>query len=62
MRIEECKRIVRYIEKNNIDSLVSLLDKCHINYHYNNTVRFTNNKYMMYLKYGMLTKRMFISR
>lgn len=21
-----------YIEKNNIDSLVSLLDKCHINY------------------------------
>lgn len=46
-----------YIEKNNIDSLVSLLDKCHINYHYNNTVRFTDNKYMMYLKYGMLTKR-----
>lgn len=46
-----------YIEKNNIDCLVSLLDKCHINYHYNNTVRFTDNKYMMYLKYGMLTKR-----
>lgn len=46
-----------YIEKNNIDSLVSLLDKCHINYHYNNTVRFTDNKYMMYLKYGILTKR-----
>lgn len=39
-----------YIEKNNIDSLVSLLDKCHINYYYNNTVRFTDNKYMMYLK------------
>ncbi len=46
-----------YIEKNNINSLVSLLDKCHINYHYNNTVRFTDNKYMMYLKYGVLAKR-----
>ena len=46
-----------YIEKNNIDSLVSLLDKCHINYNYNNKVRFTDNKYMMYLKYGILTKR-----
>ena len=46
-----------YIERNTISKLINLLNECHINYYYNNTVTFTDNKYSIYLRYGKLSNR-----
>ena len=46
-----------YIEKNSIDKVISLLNKCHINYFYDDVVIFKDNKYSKYLEYGMLASR-----
>ena len=46
-----------YIEKNSIDKVISLLNKCHINYFYNDVVTFKDNKYSKYLEYGKLSYR-----
>ena len=46
-----------YVEKNSINKIISLLNKCHINYFYNDVVTFTDNKYSIYLKYGKLSNR-----
>ena len=44
-----------YIEKNSIDKVISLLNKCHINYFYDDVVIFKDNKYSKYLEYGKLS-------
>ncbi len=46
-----------YIEKNSIDKVISLLNKCHINYFYDDVVIFKDNKYSKYLEYGKLSYR-----
>lgn len=46
-----------YIEKNSIDKVISLLNKCHINYFYDDVVVFKDNKYSKYLEYGKLSYR-----
>lgn len=46
-----------YIEKNSIDKVISLLNKCHINYFYDDVVTFNDNKYSKYLEYGKLSYR-----
>ena len=46
-----------YIERNTISKLINLLNKCHINYYYNNTVTFKDNRYYEYLNYGKLAYR-----
>ncbi len=46
-----------YIERNTISKLINLLNKCHINYFYDDVVTFTDNKYSIYLRYGKLSNR-----
>ena len=46
-----------YVEKNSINKIISLLNKCHINYFYNDVVTFKDNKYSIYLRYGILSNR-----
>ena len=46
-----------YIEKNSIDKVISLLNKCHINYFYDDVITFKDNKYSKYLEYGKLSYR-----
>lgn len=46
-----------YIEKNNLSKLINLLNKCHINYFYNEVVTFKDNRYSKYLEYGKLSYR-----
>ena len=46
-----------YIERTSMDKLISLLNKCHINYYYDKPITFTDNKYSIYLKYGVLSNR-----
>ena len=46
-----------YIERTSMNKLISLLNKCHINYYYNNVVIFKDNKYSKYLEYGKLSFR-----
>lgn len=48
---------VFYIERNSLNKVTSLLNKCHINYYYNNAVIFKDNKYSKYLEYGKLSYR-----
>ena len=46
-----------YIERNSLNKIISLLNKCHINYFYNDVVTFKDNKYSKYLEYGILSNR-----
>ena len=46
-----------YIERNTLSKVISLLNKCHINYFYNDVVTFKDNKYSIYLRYGILSNR-----
>ena len=46
-----------YIERTSINKVISLLNKCHINYYYDKPVTFKDNRYAEYLKYGMLASR-----
>ncbi|HIT38268.1 MAG TPA: hypothetical protein IAB59_07330 [Candidatus Onthousia faecipullorum] len=46
-----------YIERTSINKVISLLNKCHINYYYDKPITFTDNKYSKYLEYGMLASR-----
>ncbi len=46
-----------YIERNSMSKLINLLNKCHINYFYNDVVTFKDNKYSKYLEYGKLVFR-----
>ena len=45
-----------YIERNSLNKVINLLNKCHINYYYN-AVIFKDNKYSKYLEYGKLSFR-----
>ena len=46
-----------YIERNSMSKLIHLLNKCHINYFYDDVVTFKDNKYSKYLEYGKLSYR-----
>ena len=46
-----------YIERNSMSKLIHLLNKCHINYFYDDVVTFKDNKYSIYLRYGILSNR-----
>ena len=46
-----------YIERTSINKLISLLNKCHINYFYDDVVTFKDNKYSIYLRYGKSSNR-----
>ena len=46
-----------YIERNSMNELMTLLNKCHINYYYDKPITFTDNKYSKYLEYGKLPYR-----
>ena len=46
-----------YIERNSLNKVISLLNKCHINYFYDDVVTFKDNKYSKYLEYGILSDR-----
>ena len=46
-----------YIERNSMSELITLLNKCHINYFYDDVVTFKDNKYSKYLEYGKLSNR-----
>ena len=46
-----------YIERNSLNKIISLLNKCHINYFYDDVVTFKDNKYSKYLEYGKLSYR-----
>ena len=48
---------VFYIERNSMSKLIHLLNKCHINYFYDDVVTFKDNKYYKYLEYGKLAHR-----
>ena len=48
---------VFYIERNSMNKLIHLLNKCHINYYYDKPITFTDNKYSKYLEYGKLSNR-----
>ena len=46
-----------YIERNSMSKLIHLLNKCHISYFYHHVVTFKDNKYSIYLRYGILSNR-----
>ena len=46
-----------YIERNSMNGLITLLNKCHINYYYDKPIIFKDNKYSKYLEYGKLSYR-----
>ena len=46
-----------YIERNSMSKLIHLLNKCHINYFYDDVITFKDNKYSKYLEYGKLSYR-----
>ena len=46
-----------YIERNTLSKVISLLNKCHINYFYDDVVTFKDNKYSIYLRYDILSNR-----
>jgi hypothetical protein len=44
-----------YIEQRSIDKLINILDSCHINYYFNNTLnKYNDNRYNNYKRYGEL--------
>ncbi len=46
-----------YIERNSINKIIALLNRCHINYYYDKPVSFIDNKYTKYIEYGKLAYR-----
>ena len=40
-----------------MNKIISLLNKCHINYYYNGVYTFDDNRYVKYLEYGKLSYR-----
>ena len=46
-----------YIERTSLNKVITLLNKCHINYYYDKPITFIDNKYSKYLEYGKLSNR-----
>lgn len=55
--LDKLYRETFYIERNSLNKIISLLNKCHINYFYDDVVTFKDNKYSKYVEYGKLSYR-----